>query len=83
MYAQIIEDGTGMTLLSVSTCDSNLRTSVKSASSVEAAKVIGKEIAERALAKGITQVCFDRGGRKYHGRVKAVAEAAREAGLKF
>jgi len=83
IYAQIIEDGTGATLLSVSTRDAAVRTSLKGAGNVEAAKAVGKAVGERAIAKGITQVCFDRGGRHYHGRVKALAEGAREAGLKF
>jgi len=81
--AQIIEAGTGVTLAAASTRQRKLRGNLKSTGCVEAAKAVGKEIAERALAQGITKICFDRGGRKYHGRVRALAEAVREAGLKF
>lgn len=83
IYAQIIDDAKGCTLVSASTNDSELRSAVKVGGNIDAAKVVGKTIGERALAKGITTVVFDRGGYKYHGRVAALADAAREAGLKF
>jgi len=83
IYAQIVEEGTGKTLAAVSTTQSGVREGLKTTSNIEAAKCVGKAIAEAALARDITSVCFDRGGRKYHGRVKALADAAREAGLKF
>ena len=81
-YAQIVDDSTGKTLASASTRQQAVSTLTPKTGNVAAAKVVGKAIADIALAQGIKQVCFDRGGRKYHGRVKAVAEAAREAGLK-
>lgn len=80
IYAQIIDDVAGVTLVSASTMDKALE--LKSAN-IAAATTIGKLIAERALEKGITNVVFDRGGYIYHGRIKALAEAAREAGLQF
>ena len=83
IYAQIIEDTTGTTLVSVSTVSKDLSGELKVRGNVEAAKLIGKKIAERALAKNITQVVFDRNGFLYHGRIKALADAAREAGLSF
>ncbi|HCX63786.1 MAG TPA: 50S ribosomal protein L18 [Eubacteriaceae bacterium] len=83
IYAQIIDDVKGVTLMSASTLDKELKDQVKSAKSVEAAKAIGKAIGQKALDKGIEAVVFDRGGYIYHGRVKAVADGAREAGLKF
>ena len=83
IYAQIIEDSTGSTLVSVSTVYKELGGDLKVSGNVEAAKLIGKKIAERALAKNITQVVFDRNGFLYHGRIKALADAAREAGLSF
>lgn len=83
IYAQIIEDSTGSTLVSVSTITKELGGDLKTSGNVEAAKLIGKKIAERALAKNITQVVFDRNGFLYHGRIKALADAAREAGLSF
>ena len=83
IYAQIIEDTTGSTLVSVSTVSKDLGDNLKASGNVEAAKLIGKKIAERALAKNITQVVFDRNGFLYHGRIKALADAAREAGLSF
>jgi len=82
-YAQIIDDASGRTLVAASTTDADLRKSVKSPSSVEGAAAVGKSIAERARQAGIETVVFDRGGFPYHGRVKALAEAARGAGLKF
>ena len=80
IYAQIIDDVAGVTLVSASTVEKGFE---GNGGNVEAAKKIGSKIAERALAKGIEEVVFDRGGYIYHGRVKALAEAAREAGLVF
>lgn len=79
IHAQIIDDAKGETLVSCSSVELKL----KNGSNVEAAKTVGTKIAERAKEKGIEDVCFDRGGYLYHGRVKALAEAAREAGLRF
>jgi len=79
IYAQVVDDQNGETLVSAST----LELKAKTGGNVAAAKEIGKAIAEKAVAKGIKQVVFDRGGYLYHGRVKALADAAREAGLKF
>lgn len=81
IYAQIIDDLHGRTLCAASSCGKN--SGLNYGGNIAAAKVIGKRIAELALAKGITKVCFDRGPYRYHGRVKALAEAAREAGLQF
>ena len=83
IYAQIIDDDAGHTLTSASTLDKSLSDSIKNAADQEAAKVVGRLIAERAIAKGINTVIFDRGGHLFQGRVKALADAAREAGLKF
>ncbi|MDL2263184.1 50S ribosomal protein L18 [Synergistaceae bacterium OttesenSCG-928-I11] len=83
IYAQIIDDEAGRTLLSASSLDKSLADSLKNGGDQEAAKSVGKLIAERALANGITAVVFDRGGHIFQGRVKALADAAREAGLKF
>lgn len=83
IYAQIIDDTTGNTLVSASTLDGTLKGRVKFGGNKEAAEAVGKLIAKKAIAKGIKQVVFDRGGYLYHGRVKALAEAAREAGLEF
>lgn len=83
IYAQVINDETGNTLTAASTLDPELKGKITKGGNVEAAKLVGKLIAERALSKGIEKVVFDRGGYIYHGRVKALAEAAREAGLKF
>jgi len=80
IYVQVVDDLNGKTLVSASTAESEGK---KSGGDVAAAKEIGKAIAERAKAKGITKVVFDRGGYIYHGRVKALADAAREGGLKF
>lgn len=79
IHAQIIDDEKGVTLVSCSSVELKL----ENGSNIEAAKTVGTKIAERAKDKGIENVCFDRGGYIYHGRVKALAEAAREAGLKF
>ena len=81
IYAQIIDDETRTTLVSASSLDKDLK--IKNGSNVEAAKVVGKAIAEKATKAQITKVVFDRGGYLYHGRVKALAEAARENGLEF
>lgn len=83
MHAQIIDDVAGHTLVAASTVEPALRNELKSTGNKEAAAAVGRLIAQRALEKGITQVVFDRGGFLYHGRVAAVADAAREAGLKF
>jgi large subunit ribosomal protein L18 len=83
IYAQVIDDGAGKTLVSASSIDKETRTQTKGGGNIATAKVIGKIIADRAKAAGISQVVFDRGGYKYHGRVEALAQAAREAGLKF
>lgn len=83
IYAQIIDDTQGHTLLSASTLDTEIRGQVDGLKKGEAAKLVGKVLAERALAQGVKRVVFDRGGYQYHGRVKALAEAAREAGLDF
>ena len=83
IYAQIIDDVKGVTLASASTLDKDFKASKKKGADKEAASAIGKAIAERAVKAGITEVVFDRGGYIYHGRVKALADAAREGGLKF
>lgn len=83
IYAQIIEDVSGKTLVTASTVAKGAADSVKYSGNVEAAKLVGKQIAEKALAQDIKQVVFDRNGFLYHGRVKALADAAREAGLTF
>jgi large subunit ribosomal protein L18 len=83
IYAQVIDDHKGVTLVSASTQDKDVRGKVKSGSNIEAASMIGTLLAERAQKEGIKSVVFDRGGYIYHGRVRALAEAAREAGLKF
>lgn len=83
IYVQVIDDEAGRTLVSASSVDKALADSLESGGDQEAAKTVGKLIAERTLAKGITTVVFDRGGHIYRGRVKALADAAREAGLKF
>jgi large subunit ribosomal protein L18 len=83
IYAQVIDDRTGRTLVWASSLDKEMRKQLKGGGNVAASKVVGKAIAERARAAGIEQVVFDRGGYKYHGRIQALAEAAREAGLKF
>ncbi len=80
IYAQVIDDEKGMTLVSASSKDKGFE---NYGGNIEAAKAVGTEIAKRAIEKGITEVVFDRGGYVYHGRVAALAEAAREAGLKF
>jgi large subunit ribosomal protein L18 len=83
IYVQIIDDEKGHTLFSASTIDPEAREAIVGKNKSEAAKVVGKLVAERATAAGVTEVVFDRGGYKYHGRVKALADGAREGGLKF
>jgi len=83
IYAQIVDDSQGKTLVAASTAEKDVRGNLKRGGNIEASKIVGKAIAERAKAKGIEVVVFDRGGYLYHGRIKAVAEAARESGLKF
>jgi large subunit ribosomal protein L18 len=83
IYAQVIDDSKGATLTAASTLDTDAKKDLKHGGNVAAAKAVGKLIAARAKAKGVETVLFDRGGYLYHGRVKALAEAAREAGLKF
>jgi len=83
IYAQIIDDEKGVTLCSASTMEKAQRETLKTGATVEAAKIIGKLLAERAKAAGVSAVVFDRGNYNYHGRVKAVAEGAREGGLDF
>ena len=83
IYAQIIDDSTGRTLAAASTLDKDVKASVKNGATSEAAAAIGKLIAERGKAANVSEVVFDRGGYLYHGRVKALADAAREGGLQF
>jgi large subunit ribosomal protein L18 len=83
MYAQLIDDVSGVTIVSASTQDKELTEVVGNGGNIEAASKVGELIAKRAQAKGVTQVVFDRGGYLYHGRIQALATAAREAGLEF
>lgn len=83
IYAQVIDDTQGITLASASTLDADVKGTLKTGADREAAAAVGRLIAERAKAKGIEAVVFDRGGYLYHGRVKALADAAREGGLQF
>jgi len=83
IYAQLIDDMEGRTLASASTMDKELKAGVKSGGNIDAAKKVGEAVAKRAMEKGVSSVVFDRGGYIYHGRIKALADAAREAGLKF
>ena len=83
IYVQVIDDSEGKTLAAASSIDKDLREALKTGADIEAAKLVGKLIAERATAAGVTEVVFDRGGYLFHGRVKALADAAREAGLSF
>ena len=83
IYAQVIDDRSGKTLVAASSVDKETKKGLKGGGNIAAAKVIGKAIADRAKAAGVSKVVFDRGGYKYHGRVKALADAAREAGLQF
>ncbi|MGH9686262.1 MAG: 50S ribosomal protein L18 [Candidatus Acidiferrales bacterium] len=81
--AQVIDDASARTIVSASSLDKDVRSQIRGGGNIAASKVVGKIIAERARAKGVENVVFDRGGYQYHGRVQALAEAAREAGLKF
>ena len=83
IYAQIIDDENGVTIVAASSIEKVNREALKTGADTAAAKVVGKQIAERAAAKGVTQVVFDRGSYMYHGRVKALADGAREGGLRF
>jgi large subunit ribosomal protein L18 len=83
IYAQVIDDLSGLTIASASSIDPELRTALKTGSTADAARAVGEAIGRRALEKGVTEVVFDRGGRLYHGRVQALAEGARSAGLTF
>lgn len=83
IYAQVVDDSRGHTLVSASSRDKEVRKTLRSGGNIAAAKVVGQVLAQRAVAAGISRVVFDRGGYAYHGRVKALADAAREAGLKF
>lgn len=83
IYAQVIDDAKGVTLAAASTIDKDLKGKMKTGATVDAAKKVGALVAERAKKNGVTQVVFDRGSFLYHGRIKALADAAREAGLDF
>jgi large subunit ribosomal protein L18 len=83
IYAQVIDDRSGRTIASGSSLDKETKKGLKGGGNIASAKAVGKIIAERAKAAGVAKVVFDRGGYKYHGRVKALADAAREAGLQF
>ena len=83
IYAQVIDDQKGCTMAAASSLDKDLKSALANGADSEAAQKVGKLVAERALAAGVTAVVLDRGGYRYHGRVKALADAAREAGLKF
>ncbi|WP_058485951.1 50S ribosomal protein L18 [Defluviitalea phaphyphila] len=83
IYAQVIDDVKGVTLAAASTLEKDIKNQLEKTNNVEAAKVVGAAVAKKALDKGITKVVFDRGGYVYHGKVKALADAAREAGLQF
>ena len=83
IYVQVIDDRKGETIVSASSLEKEMRGSLKTGADIEAAKAVGKRVAERAAAKGVKDVVFDRGGYLYHGRVKALADAAREGGLNF
>ncbi|MHB0999750.1 MAG: 50S ribosomal protein L18 [Armatimonadota bacterium] len=83
IYAQIVDDTKGVTLVTASTLDKDVKDAGKNGGNIDAAKSVGELVAKRALDKGIKQVVFDRGGYKFHGRIKALADAARESGLDF
>lgn len=83
IYAQVIDDSIGHTLISMSTLDPQIRDETRQRVKIKTAEMVGSQLAEKALSRGISHVFFDRGGYRYHGRVKALAEAAREAGLLF
>lgn len=83
MYAQLIDDAAGVTLAAASTMEAEIAGKLETTSNIEAAQAVGEAIAKKAMEKGITEAVFDRGGYVYHGKVAALAEAAREAGLQF
>lgn len=83
IYAQIIDDTVGNTICSASTMEADIKAKVAKTNDVEAAKVVGEAVAKKAIEKGINTVVFDRGGYVYHGKIQALADAAREAGLQF
>jgi large subunit ribosomal protein L18 len=83
IYAQVIDDAKGETVASASSMEKDVRAGGKTGANIDAAKAVGKRVAERAKEKGVKEVVFDRGGYLFHGRVKALADAAREGGLKF
>ena len=83
IYAQVIDDAKGVTLAAASTLDTDLKTKLKTGATVDAAKEVGRLVAERAIKAGVKEVVFDRGGYIFHGRIKALADAAREGGLAF
>ena len=83
IYAQVVDDSTGQTIISASTVDKEIKGQIKSGGDIQAAKLVGGIVGKRAVEKGIEHVVFDRGGYQYHGRVAALADGAREAGLKF
>lgn len=83
IYAQVVDDSLGRTIVAASDLDADLRAERDGKPKAEIAKLVGRSVGQRALAAGVTQVVFDRGGFQYHGRVKALAESAREAGLRF
>jgi large subunit ribosomal protein L18 len=83
IYAQVIDDTVGNTICSASTMEADVKAKLERTNDVEAAKVVGETVAKKALEKGITTVVFDRGGYVYHGKIQALADAAREAGLQF
>jgi large subunit ribosomal protein L18 len=83
VYAQVIDDAQGRTLAAASTVEKDIRGGLKTGADSAAAAAVGKAVAERAVKAGVSEVVFDRGGYNYHGRVKALADAAREGGLKF
>jgi large subunit ribosomal protein L18 len=83
IYAQVIDDEKGVTIVAASSLEKDRRESLKTGANIEAARIVGKEIAARAVSAGVKRVVFDRGGYMYHGRIKALAEGAREGGLEF
>ena len=83
IYAQVIDDVKGVTMCAASSLEKDVRTTMKNGANIAAAKTVGKLVAERAIAKGVKRVVFDRGSYLFHGRVKALADAAREGGLEF
>ncbi len=83
IYAQLIDDVTGRTLAAASSLEQDIKSKVETTGNIEAAKLVGQSVAKKALEKGIEEVVFDRGGQIYHGRIRALAEGAREGGLKF